>query len=833
MVDTINLSELLPYKTLIRDGTVRLDGNGLMAMIEYRGVDHERTPNNDLLMLSNKVAAYIANFGRQNGWCVNHDTCLVPASPYLSGPSWTGGEVFDITHEGAPGFIDKVRGERFEGQLSDERTFFSITMRPPKAKSESLERIIKKGLPIRGSEWVSYLEDFSKAVDALVAGLQRAFAPHGWARRLDASDVLRYMAFAALGVPVESLRFPSGVRSWPFHKLFDRVLLLGRQVRIDGEPIRHVRTIGVAGAPSHHTPEMMALLSQVGHPVRISQRFTVKPADVVHNYYRQGMKEMGDEELSIWGHMMKLTPSMQGFVKPDAINMAKTISATDEAVQTALIKSGGTLTTTVAVYSWSWNDAQARADKIAELMTNELGFYAKVEGVGWLSNAGSAYAASFPGVIDRNRRGDTLPTDFIARRVRVTAPWTGPNKSGGPWGGPVIAQATTEGNIPFRFDPFSGGWGHGRVMAPNGSGKSTWLMLLGMQWKARFPKGSVRVIDANSNESTSIVPALCCGGKVMSMSSDSVQMQPLRNIDNPDIMAAKIGWIRSITDAQGIPYTDALGEAIKTAMYLLRSERPERRTMTRLYKLAPSALRSAIAAYSGDGPYAHFVDGCGNPFLNSPWTTIELGRFAKSTDPMDRPIVEALLWEIENSIDGVNPSLTIIDEGKATVGVMGEKRAVLWHAEMRKKRCVVYSCWHFVDDDMQTLMRALDEQTAYTLFFPNKNAMKEGSRKWMSPLGVTETMARQIAHAEKGQIAIIGGGHARMTDWVLGKEELAICGVNGKENNARALALYEEVGPERFWIEWLKEEGIDVDEEKDGQPAAGVAGSADRELVSA
>jgi type IV secretion system protein VirB4 len=541
--------------------------------------------------------------------------------------------------------------------------------------------------------------------------------------------------------------------------------------------------------------------------LRVCQRFWVINPHVLQGEYRKQLKLAADQRHGIGARVLAVfRPGGTAALEPDAVGMARFLVAQEETGGIAFAASGGALTTTAVTWADDEGLADARAEALIEAF-DAAGFKSTAEG----ANAPAAYFASFPGTIERNRRRDTLTEGFLVRRMRLTAPWTGPHRSAGPFGGPPLVQAMTEGCTPFRFDPYVSEAGHFAVISRTRGGKSTLLCFLGQQWLALHPEGRVVFLDVDADKSASVVSALAASGVFMSFKSGGLALQPLLRADDPDVRMELGPWLRDLVSVQGYAHTPAVGAAIDEALELIATESPERRTMSALRSLASiPELRQALTDYCRGGVYGAFTDGAADAFPEARWITIELGPLA-SERPEVRPVRAALLYRIEQLLDGT-ATLVIVDETRLAVGALG-RRIVDWLARLGKRRAVCGLSLHNVDPELKAsgLLQAILTQCDSHLLLPGAGVDHAG---WLSLLKVTEPMARRLIHASLGMALLVQGERQRMIDFSLGPEELSLCGVAGAEVNREAVELHARVGGEAFWREWLKQRGA-IDEENE------------------
>jgi type IV secretion system protein TrbE len=797
-VRILSLADELPYHEVYPDGIVELSGHSIMATIEFRGPDLETVPNEGLSSVSDRVAAYISVFGKQEGWSIFANTINLPARPYLNPPSWMDGDDrwFPNMTDTIFGYIDRLRADKMSTGLYEERSFLSIMMSQPKNWQKKIDWAFKRGLP--DDDWLDRVEQFKGAVSTLASALNGVFAPNGFARIIDGQETKTLIRFCALGEWLPDLDESCG--------LPDELFSIGRHVRIDGDPHTHVRVIGITGLPAFHTPAMLNALRYIDAPFRLSQRFVVYPAEGVQAHYKRGAITAEDQSKTPFNRILAMMPGTAAYASSDPVGMRKAIAAVDEAGDTADIKAGGALSTCVVVMSKRETEVEALADQIRKCLQNECRFDATIET--FASQA--AYIGSMPGEVIRYKRRDILSDIYLSRRLPVCAPWTGPSRSGAPWKGPVLLQAVTESLVPFRFDPFNQGWGHIAFLGPTGSGKSSDMRFLLHSWLARVDNARGVDIDVDSNLSASIVSTLAAGGKFLSMNADSVPMQPFRYCDNMDLRDGMLGIFHNIREAAGVPLTYETGPAMTEALNLLAHEKPEHRTLSTLRSLTgPAELQNALTDYCRGGTYGHIMDGNECPFTtDAPVIGVELGRFALGKSKGGMPIVEAIMVAVETIVDGTRPTMVLIDETKICKRAMGD-RLVDWLARMRRRLGLVVLSLHFLDEKGKAddFGKAIVLQCATKIFVPFEEAATETAMGYMSEFGITKAMAMRLSRAAKGQALFCNTGHARLVDFALGAEELAICAVNGAENNANAISLHNR-DPENFWRNYLAQKGL-------------------------
>lgn len=826
------LSDWLPYRGLSDDGVVRLAGNGLMAVVEYRGPNFPITPNYEMLHISDSVARRIGDHGKQDGWTINpifhnfeFDGYLKP-EPHMSSAcevSRVGGDI---------GYIDAVRERRFRGKLYENRTYIAVSYRPDAAFAEKLENIVKKNVRNEYDNWVKYLNRFKDEVATTAAYLHDLMETGGgWARLCTSDEILSMYSFEIDGLKA-NITFPSDSTSTLIRQHVDARIVWGSDLYIDGRPKNYIRCVGIKGLPEFHDPEMLTRLRTLGFNFKLSQRFNIIDVNTLNTRMKKKLRLIEDSKHGILNNFMGFfTPGGKNALKADSMAEERAEAAERDIKGEAFARCGGYLTTTAVTWGCTQDEADDKANTIRKEM-HAIGFKSGVED----ANEFMSYIGSFPGVLGRNKRNDLLTEKFCAYKIPLSSPYTGPAKSGSQFGGPALMQCVTQGSMPFRFDMFSrtNGGGHTVLFGQNGSGKSTIARILGKQFLARFkpmfPETGVIDFDIDSEKSSSVVACLASGGSYLSMKHGLMAMQPLRDIEDGEARLQATFILRSIVEVQGFAYTARIGESIENCLNLLVTLPKHLRTMSMLRAQADvSELRQAVSDYCSDGPFGSFMDGDSDAFELSPWTLFEFGDII-TKDARTKPIISSVLFRTQRALDGRTPHLMIIDEAKVLCMALGYEQLVRWLAECRKKLGVVMLCFHEIDTETTRsgITDVLMTQCDNKIFFPRGDARDPKVREWMDRFGVDENRANDLATATGRQILIVQGQKKEMVDLVLGKEELALCGVNGAENNQRAIELWKEVGPDRFWIEHLKTRGIHNAEQMAEEWAYGSVNNSDR-----
>src|SRR5690606_36928664 len=187
--------------------------------------------------------------------------------------------------------------------------------------------------------------------------------------------------------------------------------------------------------------------------------------------------------------------------------------------------------------------------------------------------------------------------------------WAGPPRNSH-LGGPPLLHAQTSGTTPFRLSTHVGDVGHMLAVGPTGAGKSVLLALIALQFR-RYPRAQIYVFDKGCSARVAV---LAMGGAhhALGLGSDAgeaLAFQPLRHIDRPAERSWASEWVAALLAGERVAVTPEIKDAVWSALCSLASAPPEERTLTGLaLLLQSSALRTALGAYTLEGPYGRLLD---------------------------------------------------------------------------------------------------------------------------------------------------------------------------------------------------------------------------------
>ena len=227
-------------------------------------------------------------------------------------------------------------------------------------------------------------------------------------------------------------------------------------------------------------------------------------------------------------------------------------------------------------------------------------------------------------------------------------------------------HASTAGSTPFRLSTHVGDVGHMLVVGPTGAGKSVLLALIALQFR-RYAGAQVYIFDKGFSARAAVLAmggahhALGLGGSIGDGAGETLAFQPLRRIDDANERSWAAEWIAALLAHEKVAVTPEVKDAVWSALASLASAPPDERTLTGLTLLLQSnALRTALGAYTLDGPYGRLLDAAEQHLAFADLQCFETEALMGQAGVV-APVLTYLFHRLEERFDG-RPTLLILDE---------------------------------------------------------------------------------------------------------------------------------------------------------------------------
>lgn len=358
-------------------------------------------------------------------------------------------------------------------------------------------------------------------------------------------------------------------------------------------------------------------------------------------------------------------------------------------------------------------------------------------------NAVEAWLGHLLGHCQANVRRPMLHTRNVVDLAPTTAVWTGNTDS------TPLLLAETRGATPFPVVLQERGVGHTLLVGAAGTGKTTALGLMALQFQARFPQAKVRLFDKKYG----LEPVTkAVGGDHYILSGDAstgTGLQPLRDIHQVDIRQWASALIEGLVTDQHVALTPELRGEIWQALESLSTMSVEHRTMTgNMYLLQHEILRQAVAPYTTSGAYGHCVDQVAPPLRLSDWSCFETdGLFQVA--PLIAPTLAVVFHELGLSFAERHPTLLGLDEAhKYLSHPVFLTKIEEWLRELRKLNVsVIFSTQDLMELLESPIATVILNNCPIRILLPNERAQESRTAKAYREIGLNERQLELLALA--------------------------------------------------------------------------------------
>ena len=809
------LSDLLGWGFLVGEGVVLMKDGSFLAAYRVRGRDLASSTAGEVAALAGHVGAALAAYG--DGWMVHADAVRREAVGYAPP---------ERCHFPDPvsALVDATRRARYTATAEHYETeaVLSLTYTPPPGLVGRLQKAVVAGRgDARGIDWDLLLGQFEREAYGLRDRLSSAMK----VERLDSAGLLRHLHESLTGLP-HAVGVP-GHGAYLDYALADQPFVGGFEPRVGA---KHVRVVAVQGYPNATRPGLADPLTRLPFPYRWSVRFlpfspatATKVIGKAQLGWFQKRRGAGDWVRDMASKEKRQETEMDlAFQDANASQMVLDAGAA-RAQNTGGELRFGHLTACAVVMA---DDARSANERAAALLkaVRDLGFTGRVEDV----NAVDAFLGSLPGHGHANLRRPVLSTGNLVDVLPLTAPWGGHREVPSglfPPGSPPLLWARTDGSTPFRLCLHEGDVGHTLVVGATGAGKSVLVGLLLAQWR-RYAGARTVTFDVGYSH---YVSGRAMGAAHYDLAGPlaagrPVEMQPLRDVDRPEVRTWAVDWVESLVELQGERLSPDERGRLAHAVGLLAESPPEDRTLTALLVgLGSERLRALVRPYTLEGPYGQLFDADRDSFGGQGGgevrhQVVELSHLVGMSDRVLVPALTYLFRRVEEGLDG-SPTLIVIEEAWAALmhGRFAD-RLRQWLLTLRKRNAAVVVVAHspaqFRDPGVKGA-QLLVESCPTRIFLPNPDAAEPDTAALYRWLGLNEAEVSRLSRARKKRDYYVRSpSGARTFDLALGPLEMAFLGTlpgRSADETVREAARLAEAEGERWPVAWLRLCGLDAE----------------------
>lgn len=291
----------------------------------------------------------------------------------------------------------------------------------------------------------------------------------------------------------------------------------------------------------------------------------------------------------------------------------------------------------------------------------------------------------------------------------------------------------------------------------------------------------------------------------MEEGGNGLAFQPLRKIDDADERSWAAEWIAALLAHEKVLVTPEVKEAVWSALGSLASAPVEERTLTGLTLLLQSnALRTALTAYTLDGPYGRLLDAAEQALALSDIQCFETEALMAQSGVV-APVLTYLFHRLEERFDG-RPTLLILDEAWIFLDhPLFAARIREWLKTLRKKNvAVLFATQSLADIAESSIAPAIIESCPQRILLPNDRAIEPQSQAAYQRFGLNARQIELVARSTpKRHYYLQSARGNRLFELGLGPIALALCGASDPASQQQIDALLAEHGAGAFAAEFL------------------------------
>jgi len=783
------LADHLPWAALVAPGIVLNKDGSFQRTLAYRGPDLESSTAAELVSACARANNVLRRFG--SGWALFFDADRREAADYPD----------SVFPDPASWLVDRERRADFvaEGAHFESRFHLTLTWLPPADSIDSTTRsLVDRPGGTSGRDWRGALQQFVVDTDRAL-DLLAGFMPE--IRMLSDAETLAF-----LHARISDRDHPVALPETPMYLdglLADTPLVGGLEPRLGD---LHLRTLTVLGLPAASRPALFDALNHLAFGYRWVTRFLPLDRAIAVKTLTRLRRQWFNKRKSIAALLREtLYNQPSQLLDSDADNKVVDADLALQALGGEHV-GFGYLTTTITVSDRSRERVAVKLREV-ERVLGGLGVVTIRESV----NAVEAWLSSLPGQAYANVRQPLVHTLNLAHLMPLSSVWAGPDRNSH-LNGPPLLQAAATGTTPFRLANHVGDVGHMLVVGPTGAGKSVLLALIALQFR-RYPGAQLIIFDKGWSARAAV---LAMGGvhHALGLAGEGDQtlaFQPLRAIDDPGERSWAAEWVAALIEHERVLVTPNVKEAVWSALGSLASAPADERTLTGLSMLLQSnPLRTALGAYTLDGPYGRLLDAADERLSWSAVQCFETEALMGQAGVI-APVLTYLFHRLEGSFDG-RPTLLVLDEAWLFLDhPLFAARIREWLKVLRKKNvAVLFATQSLADIAGSSIAPAIIESCPQRILLPNDRAGEPVAREAYARFGLNERQIQLIAQATpKRDYYLQSPRGNRLFELGLGPIALAICAASGPAAQRRIDALLAQADPPHVAEALLRGAGLD------------------------
>ncbi len=789
------LSDWLPWAALVAPGVVLQKDRIFQKSIAFRGPDLGSSSKKDLVISVARLNNALKRLG--SGWSIFSEEQRFETQEYIDSP-WTNRVGWLVDQE--------RRGQHVaQGAHYDSSYYITFAWIAPSDSTKKTEHVFVED-PNRTQKNESYdanrdLQYFIRVVQEII-GIMRDCFPA--VDELSDDDTLTYL-HSCVSTRRHGMIAPT-VPMYLDALLTDEAFEPG-EVSVLGNSF--LMTASINGFPDEAIPGILDSLNHLEVEYRWTTRFICldkSDAEAELNKYRRKWysKRKGFATLI----KEAISGETSGLIDTDA-----DMNATDSNVALMELATDsvafGYYTSTVTVWDENLERCEDKMRKVADAINNR-GFTTRIE----TSNSFQAWLSSLPGHVYANVRRPIINTINLAHLFPLSAVWSGApyddnlaEKFNAPY---PLMICDAVGGTAFRLSLNVGDVGHAGVFGPTGSGKSTFLSTVGLQWR-RYPNARVIFLD---KDMSSRAATMGVGGSIFVPGDPDrpVAFQPFADIDTPAGLQWAIEFAELLMDMQNVVLKPHQRSEIANTFRNLADAPKSQRTISGFQALVQDdEVREALTPYT-TGPYAQILDAGHDDLVASDWMLIEMGKLMDLGEAAVIPALSYIFRSIYRFFGKGAPTLLVLDEAWLFMNhpyFLAKFKD--WLKTLRRQDVYVVFATQEVEDALDSDIAASILASCKTrIYLPNPEAGNPSTRAAYTKCGLSDTEidALQIAIPKREYYYRSPLGR-RLFEMQLGEVALCFAARSGDVEQRKMDKIEKEFPPEEWPAALLRERGLD------------------------
>jgi type IV secretion system protein TrbE len=794
------LADLLVYAHFIEEGIIINKDGGFLQTFKFRGPDVHSAS-------TQKINALIHHFNQlllflDDGWMIHVDSIRIPSLEYPT--------IRNFPHSIAL-LIDEERRQHYAtvGEHYENCQYLTFVWQFPQPLVKSAQRWFEDRHEKTSPDLsLSSLLNQFKEMIARCLGIIRSeleLTP------LNNAEILSYLNTCLSGELVPVSPPPNGC--YLDVVLGRRVFTTENTPRINGKFIDAITITGYLN--SETTAGLLDEMCVYPLIYRWSNRFIPLSETTAERELKRWQKNWNNK---VKGFNSLIKEAISGKtshkINHDAAQMSQEISQALTMNNNHSVRFG--YWTSVIILIHSELEPLNKAKKSLSEYLERSGFSCHTEDI----NAADAWLGAIPGHGKCNARRLFLHSLNLAHVLPLQSIWAGPLQTDPhsllPPQSPPVFYASTTGRTPFRFHLDPEGIGHQMVLGPTGSGKSTYLDFLIVQF-LRYRDAQIFIFDKDFSH-LALTHALD-GYHYNPGDSASIGFCPLADLDTENAKIRAIQFVENLVVLQ----SGALSPSMRAAIYagvdiLANSAQPQHRNLTVLRsQIQDKVVRDALQYYTIDEP-AKLLDHTADSLNTGYLQTFEMSWLLTQKPDIYLPALLYIFDQIDARLTGLRPALIILEEAWLYISQpLFAAKLKDWLKTLRKKNARVIFATQSLSDLYDPVQKTLTSATAVMMescptkiFLPNPHAEVE-IKSLYEKIGLNSRQIEQITTIAipKQHYYVVTPHGNRMIDLNLtAGQSLALAFVGLTQAEGSLLIEYKKKYAEKWVYHWLKFRGL-------------------------